>query len=315
MSSGGVDVSVPTLILDMSDYATIESLWAYQTQLSVSAPLALTNSGGLSISTSGFQPAFGLTVPTTGQVQLFNSTLNAFQALAPGTGIALSSSTDGKTATIATTGLQSTLLVSTPLILTGNTLSVDSTAFITATPANDGMIQIVQNGAIRLLSNGNYIQIYEPLPGVVRIGTTGLQPSIAVAAPIILTGHLVSLGNLGAAAATPLSVSGSTSSATLTTSAGATLNSLGVTNACTVGGTLGVRGAVTLANASCSGTLGVTGVTTLGTASIATLTGGAMTTISNSIAAKQATIPTTTSGTTGYLALWDGISVIKGLVC
>ena len=52
MSSGGVDVSVPTLILDMSDRATIENLWAYQTQLSVSAPLALTASGALSINTS-----------------------------------------------------------------------------------------------------------------------------------------------------------------------------------------------------------------------------------------------------------------------
>ena len=89
MSSGGVDVSVPTLILDMSDYATIENLWAYQTQLSVSAPLALTASGALSINTSGFQPAFGIKVPTTGQVQLFNSTLNLFQALAPGAGITL----------------------------------------------------------------------------------------------------------------------------------------------------------------------------------------------------------------------------------
>ena len=101
MSSGGTNVSVPTLILDMSDYATIESLWAYQTQLSVSAPLALTASGALSINTSGFQPAFGIKVPTTGQVQLFNSTLNLFQALAPGAGITLTTSTDGKTATIA----------------------------------------------------------------------------------------------------------------------------------------------------------------------------------------------------------------------
>ena len=68
----------------------------------------------MSIDTSGFQPAFGLTVPTAGQVQLFNSTLNAFQALAPGTGISLTTSSDGKTATIATTGLQSTLSVSSP---------------------------------------------------------------------------------------------------------------------------------------------------------------------------------------------------------
>ena len=36
-----------------------------------------------------YQPAFGLTVPTSCQVQLFNSTLNAFQVLAAGTGIAL----------------------------------------------------------------------------------------------------------------------------------------------------------------------------------------------------------------------------------
>ena len=103
MSSGGVDVSVPTLILDMSDYATIENLWAYQAQLSVSAPLALTDSGALSINTSGFQPAFRFRVPTTGQVQLFNSTLNLFQALAPGAGITLTTSTDRKTATIAAT--------------------------------------------------------------------------------------------------------------------------------------------------------------------------------------------------------------------
>ena len=125
-SSGGVDVSVPTLILDLSDYVRINDLSSYPLNLSADpplyfidgnlsfdksgvftaiSPLIYTNDSSgnfhMSIDTKGFQPAFGLTVPTTGQVQLFNSTLNAFQALAPGTGISLTPSSDGQYTTIA----------------------------------------------------------------------------------------------------------------------------------------------------------------------------------------------------------------------
>ena len=73
-------------------------------------PLTLTPSAtttgnyDLSIVTSGFQPVFGITVPATGQVQLFNTTLNSLQAIAPGSGISLTTSSDGKYTTIAATG-------------------------------------------------------------------------------------------------------------------------------------------------------------------------------------------------------------------
>ena len=98
--------------------------------------------------TGNYQPVFGLRVSAAGQVQLFNSTLNVFQALAPGTGIALSSSSDGKTATIATTGLQSALTFSSPLSLTGNVLSIASGAYqapiTTVTPCS-GQLQLFEN--------------------------------------------------------------------------------------------------------------------------------------------------------------------------
>ena len=108
----------------------------------------------------------------------------------------------------------------------------------------------------------------------------------------------LTLGNLGAAAATSISVSGLASFGTLTTSGAAALDSLGVANACTVGGTLDVTGLATRASAS-----------------IVTLTGAAMTGKTSSIAKKQGTISFITSTAPGFQALWDGNLVIKGLVC
>ena len=89
----------------------------------------------MSIDTKGFQPAFGITVPTTGQVQLFNSTLNLFQALAPGSGITLTTSADGKTATIAATPVDLSGYATTTA-LTSVTSSLASIQAVVGTQAN-----------------------------------------------------------------------------------------------------------------------------------------------------------------------------------
>ena len=82
---------------------------------------------------------------------------------------------------------------------------------------------------------------------------------------------------------------------------------------------MSTNGNGTVLSIGCSGTqssLNVTGTATIGTASIATLTGAAMTAITNSIATKQATIPQNLSLQTGFVGIWDSFNTImKGLVC
>ena len=95
LRSEGVTIVVPTLVIDMSDYLTTSSPYAYQPYLTVLPPLKLEDSL-LSFDESRFQMKFPASLPDLGQVQLWDAVTGAFKALAVAGGLVLTSSVNGR---------------------------------------------------------------------------------------------------------------------------------------------------------------------------------------------------------------------------
>ena len=157
------------------------------------------------------------------------------KAIVPGSGITVTASSDGRFATI---DASSQLSASAPLIMIdNNTIMLDtSNLFFPVAPLH---LTGDASGYSLIIDKGSLFTAVAPLY---------LTPST----PGIYNLTLGNLGNLGAATATTISTSGA-----------ATLNSLSVTNACTIGTTLGVVGKTSMTSATCSTTLGVTGALTV----------------------------------------------------
>ena len=200
-------------------------------------------------------------------------------------------------------GYQSKLRVSAPLVLTGDVLSINLSPFMLATTLASTLANYAAKSSLTpyalssslggyatTASLSSYAQMaalsaYAPLSTLARYALkTDVQNTLTVSSPLVLSGsNNLSLGNLGAAAATSIAVSGLTSTYALTVAYNATLQSVGVLADCTIGGALQVTNATTLVNASCSGALGVAGVATFATASIGKLSGAAFPTTAGSI--------------------------------
>ena len=167
----------------------------------------------------------------------------------------------------------------------GGVKSVDGLTYISAESspgASDDTLSFVTDGTERLAITPTEAAFDSTIDVVIDSTTAATSTStgaLVVAGGVGIGGELYVDGAISAASAsfasinnTPIgNVTPSTGAfTTLTTSSSATLNSLGVTNNATVGGTLGVTGATTLSstldvtsNATVGGTLDVTGSTTL----------------------------------------------------
>ena len=104
LSLGDIHLDVPTLTVDLSDYAPLftaqlplalsdsnvisVNLSAYQKKLVVLTPLKLEDEI-LSLDVSRFQMKIPIAIPDAGQVQLFDYVTGAFRALAASGGITL----------------------------------------------------------------------------------------------------------------------------------------------------------------------------------------------------------------------------------
>lgn len=162
------------------------------------------------------------------------------------------------------------------------------------------------------------------LPGFTFLGVVPATQTVGVFGTGITMGTGATLSVGGATTTNGITNTGDVGTGTLSTTGLATLNSVGVTNNATVGGTLGVTGATTLStlstsgaatlnsvgvtnNATVGGTLGVTGATTLSTLS----TSGAATLDSVAVT-NNATIGGTL-GVTGQANLNGGANVSNNL--
>ena len=119
LSLGDIHLDVPTLTVDLSDYAPIftvtsplalsdanvisVNLSTYQKKLDVFTPLRLEDDI-LSLDLDRFQMKFPIAVPDPGQAQLWDYTTGAFRALAAAGGITLTTSADGRYVTIGING-------------------------------------------------------------------------------------------------------------------------------------------------------------------------------------------------------------------
>ena len=234
MSTGGVDLIVPTLILDMTGYATTDDistlqsaisaisllqlspygelsidLGAYQSKLSVSAPLVLT---GNTLSNSLSSYVLASTLATTLANYLtasslapyaLSSSLSAYATTASLSSYAQLAALSAYVPLSTLSQYQRTLTATAPLALSGtNVLSLDTTGFLSFTPGDGGNnIQLVQTNKIRCLNSGSHIAITE-IAGVVNIGTFGLQPTISCKLPLQISNTNVLSIDLGVPTAT-----------------------------------------------------------------------------------------------------------------
>jgi hypothetical protein len=175
------------------------------------------------------------------------------------------------------------------LTVTGAVTNSNTTTLTGATTASTITAGGIQATAIGNVTPGTGAFTTVTTTGVATLASANVTGTLGVTGATTLAGLTAGATTLGATTATSINntpIGATTASTgaftTLTSSGAATLNSAAVTGNATVGGTLGVTGATTLAgvttgaatllsanvtnNATVGGTLGVTGATTLTTA-------------------------------------------------